>query len=43
MKEVQIQVKYIDDNSKTVTKTYSGIKSTITFEQTATSARFFSS
>ena len=42
MKEVQIQVKYLDSGrSKTVAKTYSGIKNTITLEQTAALARFF--
>lgn len=42
MKEVQIQVKYLNGgSSKTVAKTYSGIKNTITLEQTAALARFF--
>lgn len=41
MKEVQIQVKYLDSNTKSVTKTYSGIKNTITLEQTVSLAQFF--
>ena len=35
MKEVTIQVKYVDGGAKSVTKTYNGIKSDITLEQTA--------
>ena len=41
MKEVQIQIKYSDSGAKTVTKTYNGIKNTVTLEQTAALARFF--
>ena len=41
MKEVAIQVKYVDGGAKSVTKTYNGIKSDITLEQTANLAKFF--
>ena len=40
-KEVPIQVKYVDGGAKSVTKTYNGIKSDITLEQTANLAKFF--
>lgn len=41
MKEVTIQVKYVDSNTKAVTKSYSGINKDITLEQTANLAKFF--
>ena len=40
MKEVTIQIKFIDESVETVNKTYSGIKSTITDEQIANFAQF---
>ena len=41
MKEITIQVKFVDGGAKSVTKTYNGIKSDITLEQTANLAKFF--
>lgn len=41
MKEVTIQVKYVDSSTKSVTKTYNGIKSDITIEQVGNLAKFF--
>ena len=41
MKEVTIQVRYVDGGAKAVTKSYSGINPEITLEQTANLAKFF--
>ena len=41
VKEVTIQVKYVDSGAKSVTKSYSGINPEITLEQTANLAKFF--
>ena len=41
MKEVTIQVRFVDGGAKAVTKSYSGINPEITLEQTANLAKFF--
>ena len=40
MKEVTIQVRFVDGGAKAVTKSYSGINPEITLEQTANLAKF---
>ena len=41
MKEVTVQVRFVDGGAKAVTKSYSGINPEITLEQTANLAKFF--
>ena len=41
VKEVTVQVKYVDGGARAVTKSYSGINPEITLEQTANLAKFF--
>ena len=41
LKEVTIQVRFVDGGAKAVTKSYSGINPEITLEQTANLAKFF--
>ena len=40
MKEVTVQVRFVDGGAKAVTKSYSGINPEITLEQTANLAKF---
>ena len=41
MKEVTIQVRFVNGGAKAVTKSYSGINPEITLDQTANLAKFF--